>query len=114
MGMALENKAKDDPGRSGDSRSTRDDVASARELLEQAQELAAQIEGLLTKLGQSGSDADTFRVRLARAHTLSLLDQLSELIGPRPSGYGPAVADRGPREDDENATSGVRQAPAWR
>jgi hypothetical protein len=106
-----QSRAKDDR-----LRGPREEVPSARDLLEQAHALAAQVEGLLTEVSHEVSDSDTFRVRLARAHTLSLLDQLAELLGARSSGRGPSV--RGTHashvDDDENAGSGVRQAPAWR
>jgi hypothetical protein len=106
----------DDQAKNPRARAMRDDAPSAKELLEQAHALASEIEGLLTGLSRGVADADTFRVRLARAHTLSLLDQLAELIGTRPSGHGPAIHSCGTldRDDDEGATSGVRQARAWR
>jgi hypothetical protein len=111
MTISFEEQTKNPRGRI-----TREDVPSAKELLEQAHALASEVEGLLTKLSRGVADADTFRVRLARAHTLSLLDQLAELIGTRPSGHGPAVRNCGTldRGDDENAASGVRRANAWR
>ena len=106
----------DDQAKNPRARTVRDDAPSAKELLEQAHALASEIEGLLTGLSRGVADADTFRVRLARAHTLSLLDQLAELIGTRPSGHGPAVRSCGSidLDDDENAASGVRRSPAWR
>ena len=108
-------------------RSSRDEATSAKDVLEQAHALATEIEGLLTSLSHEVADTDTFRVRLARAHTLSLLDQLCELIGTRPSDSmlpaapsvgpsGPAVHGCGaPQYDvEENATSGVRLKHLWR
>ena len=111
MNISSEDQAKHPRGRS-----TRDEVPSPKELLEEAHALASEIEGLLMTLSRGIADVDTFRVRLARAHTLSLLDQLAELIGTRPSGHGPAVRNCGTldRDEDENAASGVRRAPAWR
>jgi hypothetical protein len=50
------------------------------DLLEQARALAAQVDRLLVNAGEKVLPADAFRVRLARAHALSLLDQLSELV----------------------------------
>jgi hypothetical protein len=108
MAMALDNQAEENR-----SRSVRGDLMSAKDLLEQAMGLAAQIEGLLTHLGREVPESDTFRVRLARAHTLSLLDQLSELLGPRPS-HPPIRACAVPEEEDENAASGVRWNPIRR
>ncbi len=109
MSMAFDNQAKDPR-----PRTVRDEALSAKDLLEQAQALAAEVEELLTKVGKV-ADTDAFRVRLARAHTLSLLDQLSELLGDRPSGNGPAVRScAAPMSDDEDAASGVRRAPSWR
>ena len=93
-----------------------DDVVGPSEMLEQAHALASEIEGLLTSVSQEVANSDSFRVRLARAHTLSLLDQLSELIGQRPSSPGPSVRSAAPRDrdNDDQATSGVRRASAWR
>jgi hypothetical protein len=110
MNTSFEDQTKNPRGR------VRDEVPSPKELLEQAHELASEIEGLLTSLSRGIADADTFRVRLARAHTLSLLDQLAELIGSRQSAHGPAARSRGTldRDEDENASSGVRRAPLWR
>ena len=101
MAMALDNQAKENR-----SRSVRADLRSAKDLLEQAQALAAQIEELLTQLGREVPESDTYRVRLARAHTLSLLDQLSDLIAPRPS-RPPMRSCAAPGEED--AASGVRR-----
>jgi hypothetical protein len=80
MSMAFDKQPKNSR-----ARTTRDDAADAHELLEQAQELAVQIETLLARLGQFDGHGDSFRVRLARAHTLSLLDQLTDLMRGRPS-----------------------------
>jgi hypothetical protein len=91
------------------SRSRSQSASAVRETLQEAQELAAQIERLLTSPRCSFAEADAFRVRLARAHTLSLLDQLSELLGPEESGSG---SRRPLRDDDAHAGSGIR--PAWR
>ena len=117
MGMSRDDQAKEEHSR---DRDTDEDSMSTREALERAQELAEQVEDLLTHLGQEVADSDTIRVRLARAHTLSLLDQLSELLGPRSSvarfatSYGPALPTFTFREDDEDTASGVRPLPAWR
>ncbi len=113
MSMAFDKRPKDSR-----ARSTRDDDAtSAKELLEQAQALAMQIEGLLMRFGQEDGHCDAFRVRLARAHTLSLLDQLTDLMGDRPSMMpGPAVRSCAAADtsDEENAASGVRRTSPWR
>jgi hypothetical protein len=105
MGMALEKKMGDDrpPGlRDGEGK-------SAQGLLEQAHRLAGQIEALLQDVGREVTESDNFRVRLARAHTLSLLDQLAELLGARASLPTPGVRNCSPRdEDDGGAASGVR------
>jgi hypothetical protein len=111
MNISFEDQPKNLRGRA-----IREEVPSAKEILEQAHALASEVEGLLTTLSRGVADADTFRVRLARAHTLSLLDQLAELIGTRASGHGPAVRNCSTldRDEDDNAASGVRQANAWR
>src|SRR5262249_11231183 len=85
MNTSFEDQAKNTRGRAA-----RNEVPSSKEILEQAHALASEIEELLMTLSRGIADADTFRVRLARAHTLSLLDQLAELIGSSPSGHGPA------------------------
>ena len=109
MGMALERKTLDDrslnphDGRSGASMKL-----DPKDLLERAHGLAAQIEGLLTRVGHEVAESDSFRVRLARAHTLSLLDQLAELVQPRTSVPPPTVRSCGPRDEDSTAVSGVR------
>ena len=105
MGMALEKKTGDDR-----SRALRDEHGKgAQDLVEQAHRLAGQIEALLQDLGGEVAESDAFRVRLARAHTLSLLDQLADLLGPRSSIPSPSVRNCGPRDDeDDNASSGVR------
>jgi hypothetical protein len=81
--MALHNKANDNR-----PHGLRDEPARAGELLEHARSLAMQIERLLDDLGHQIDSPDSFKVRLARAHTLGLLDQLSELAGPRTSRSG--------------------------
>jgi len=102
--MALEHEMTEGYGRSRSQ-----NAASVRETLEEAKELAAQIERLLTSPRCNFPEGDSFRIRLARAHTLSLLDQLSELLGPEEAAPG---TRRGLRDDDTHATSGIR--PAWR
>jgi hypothetical protein len=84
---------------------------TTRELLEEAQGLAVQIERLLTSPGCQTTDSDTLRIRLARAHTLSLLDQLSELLEPVSTKPGSGL--RAPRDENGDAASGVRRA-SWR
>jgi hypothetical protein len=106
MAMAFDNEAKHDP-----LRALRDETTNVREVLEEAQALATQAEQLLANLSQDRGDANTFRIRLARAHALSLLDQLSELLEARPSGFGPPVRDCAAPIEDEDSISGVRQAP---
>ena len=106
MAMALDDQAKENR-----SRSLRSDSTSSKDLLEQAQALAGQIDELLTHLGRQVSESDAFRVRLARAHTLSLLDQLSDMIAPRPS-HPPMRSCAAP--DEEDAVSGVRKSRVWR
>ena len=81
-------------------------AAALRKTLEEAQELAVQIERLLSNPRADFAEADAFRVRLARAHTLSLLDQLSDLLCPE-SASRQALGD-----DDTHVASGIR--PAWR
>jgi hypothetical protein len=103
MAMAFDNEA----------RHRLDDASDVRGALEEAQALATQAEQLLAKLSQERADSNSFRIRLARAHALSLLDQLSELLEVRSSGYGPAVRDCPAPADDDDAVSGVRQGP-WR
>jgi hypothetical protein len=103
MGMPVEKKVRDN--RSG---GLNDGLTDAKDLLEQAHGLAEQIEGLLTELGHEVAESDNFRVRLARAHTLSLLDQLTELLQPRSSAPPRTVRSCVPHDDDPNAASGVR------
>jgi hypothetical protein len=102
--MAFEHDTTESYGRSRSQ-----GAAAVRETLEEAQQLAAQIERLLTSPRCTFPETDAFRVRLARAHTLSLLDQLSELLGPGESAPG---TRRTVRDEDAHATSGIR--PAWR
>jgi hypothetical protein len=111
MSMSFEKSVEDHA-----ARNVRDDAASPQDRLERAHVLASEIDGLLNAVSHELADTDNFRVRLARAHTLSLLDQLAELIGTRGSADGPTVRSCATRDrtDDENATSGVRRARAWR
>jgi len=112
MSMAFDKQPKDSR-----ARNARDDATSAKELLEQAQALAVQIESLLMRFGESDGHCDAFRVRLARAHALSLLDQLTDLMGDRPSMMpGPAVRSCAAPDtgDEENTASGVRRTTLWR
>jgi hypothetical protein len=73
-------------------------LRSTRALLKQAQDLAVQIERLLETPIREEDEACTFRMRLARAHTLGLLDQLEELVGPAFGRLGPGLADTRPAE----------------
>src|SRR4051794_8418052 len=66
---------------------------SPRALLEEAQDLAVRIENLLESPVHDGDEASAFRLRLARAHTLGLLDQLEELVGPAFGRGGPGLRD---------------------
>ncbi len=84
------------------------DEASLRDVLEQAQGLAVEIERLLTSPRFDYAESDTFRIRLARAHTLSLLDQLSELLGK----HAGSATRRATRDEEGNIVSGIH--PAWR
>jgi hypothetical protein len=86
---------------------------TTREVLEEAQGLAVQIESLLTSPSCQTTDSNTLRIRLARAHTLSLLDQLSELL--EPVSAPPASSVRAPHTEDSDAISGIRRpATSWR
>ncbi|SRR5258708_6376957 len=109
MGTAREDDSKEDR-----VRPVRGGGATTRELLEEAQCLAVQIEHLLTSPRCQTGDSDTLRIRLARAHTLSLLDQLWELLEPVSAKPGSGVRAR--RDDqDGDATSGIRRpATSWR
>ncbi len=107
MAMAQSNKFDEDRLRV--VRETR--PSSTRGELEKAQELALQIEQLLATVGGDVPDSDTFRVRLARAHALSLLDELSVLLRPA---RGPSGAPCAPRETDEDASSTIRPVTSWR
>jgi hypothetical protein len=104
--MAFEHDVKEAYGRSRITSAT--SAPALRETLEEAQDLAVQIERLLSNPRCDFSEADAFRVRLARAHTLSLLDQLSELLGPEESGLRQTLRD----DDAAHVASGIR--PAWR
>jgi hypothetical protein len=108
MGTAREDDVKEDR-----ARAVRGGGPTTRDLLQEAQGLAVQIEQLLTSPGCQTADSDTLRIRLARAHTLSLLDQLSELLEPISAKPGSSV--RAPREEDVDTTSGIRRpATSWR
>ena len=103
MGTAREDDVKEDR-----ARGVRSGTMTTRDLLEEAQGLAVQIERLLTSPGCQTTDSDTLRIRLARAHTLSLLDQLSELL--ETVSAKPSV--RAPRDEDGDTSSGIRLA-SW-
>ncbi|HKQ69207.1 MAG TPA: hypothetical protein VJT73_07705 [Polyangiaceae bacterium] len=84
MAMAREEKRQElERSRADQSgmANAREPVASARAMLEDAQALTLQVERLLAHPSFQSAESDTFRVRLARAHCLSLLDQISELMG---------------------------------
>jgi len=49
-------------------------------MAEQAEVLVVQLVALLTTLGDEVTTSDSFRVRLAKAHALSTLDELSEVL----------------------------------
>jgi hypothetical protein len=83
---------------------------ATREVLAQARALAEQIERLLTSPRCNFAESDGFRVRLARAHTLSLLDQLGELLGPLESVHRLRRAVR----DEEEGTTSEEIRPVWR
>jgi hypothetical protein len=53
-----------------------------RALLERAERLASEIEGLLVRAAEL--EADGYSIRLAEALTRSLIDQLAELRAPAP------------------------------
>jgi hypothetical protein len=106
MAMAFDNEGKHEP-----LLVRRDEATNVRDVLEEAHALATQAEELLANLSQAHGDSNAFRIRLARAHALSLLDQLSDLLEARPSGYGPALRDCPVPIVDDDAVSGVRQAP---
>ena len=108
MGKAREDDVKEDR-----ARVVRGGGMTTRELLEEAQGLAVQIERLLTSPGCQTTDSGTLRIRLARAHTLSLLDQLSELLEPVSAKPGSSV--RAPQGEDGDSASGIRRpATSWR
>src|SRR3954471_16392485 len=85
--MALEDELADRPSH------VQKKPRSTRALLEEAQELAVRIESLLGSPVHDGEEACAFRLRLARAHTLGLLDQLEELVGPAFGRGGPGLRD---------------------
>jgi hypothetical protein len=88
------------------------------EVLEKAHAMAKQIERLLMSPSCHMPSSDTFRIRLARAHALSLLDQLSELVSRRPSDRpsddGARMARCRPGEDADTTVSGVHPASSLR
>ena len=104
MAIAFDNQGKHDA-----LLSIRDRASEVRAALEEAHALATEAEQLLATVSQDRTDSNTFRIRLARAHALSLLDQLSELLEARPSDHGPAVRDC-PAPTGDEAVSGLRQA----
>jgi hypothetical protein len=106
MAMAFDNEAEHDR-----LHARREDATHVRGVLEEARALATQAEYLLATLSRDSTDSSTFRMRLARAHALSLLDQLADLLEARPSGDGPALRGCPAPADDEDAVSAVRQAP---
>ena len=59
---------------------------SFRELIHEIQELAARIKRLLEDPICEKCTSELIRVRMARAHTLSLLDELAGLVDPREHG----------------------------
>jgi len=87
------------------------DSDATRELLEEAHTLAMQIERVLASPSCQMSESEAFRVRLARAHTLSLLDQLAELLAPRLT-RDSSPPQSPPLRDDGDSVSGVRRA-SW-
>jgi hypothetical protein len=105
--MTFKKDAQKDHGRTRPQ-----DVGTMREALEEAVGLAVQIDRLLTSPQCTMAEVDTFRIRLARAHTLSLLDQLSELIGPLESTMRLASRDDDDDDDEGKGASGIRSA--WR
>ena len=52
----------------------------SRDMAERAESLVVQLVGLLTTLGDEVSPSDSFRIRMAKAHALSTLDELSEVL----------------------------------
>ena len=102
----------------GEVENHRSGIADARSALEDALALAVRIEQLLSEAAPRCPENDAFRVRLARAHTLGLVDQLSELTGtrssaapPRPSGIWPSAAELD-GDDEETVRTGARRT--WR
>jgi hypothetical protein len=85
---------------------------SFRELIQETQVLAARIRRLLEDPICEKCTSELIRVRMARAHTLSLLDELAELADPREHGPVKAVA----RNDDktDGAASEVRSTTSSR
>jgi len=60
----------------------------SRDVAERAEVLVVQLVALLTTLGDEVSASDSFRVRLAKAHALSTLDELSEVLRHLPDPPG--------------------------
>jgi hypothetical protein len=70
--------------------------------LEQALALAREAEALLGHVPARANDPELFRIRLARAHALALIDQLAELVGqpavrPVDAPATPVTSSAGPR-----------------
>ena len=88
------------------------DNLSFRELIHETQVLAARIERLLDDPICEECTSELIRIRMARAHTLSLLHELAELVDPRDRGPVKAVA----RQDDktDGAASEVRSSTSSR
>jgi hypothetical protein len=108
MALEREENLPDRPSHESTARST-------RALLKEAQTLAIQIETLLERQVHAADEACVFRLRLARAHALGLLDQLEELVGPAYGRTGPGVQDcrpSKPPESGERSRSGVVTRPS--
>jgi hypothetical protein len=82
-------------------RSTSQENICFRELIRASQVLAARIERLLNDPICEQCPLEPIRVRMARAHTLSLIDELAGLVDPRDRGPAKTAA---PERDE---TDGV-------
>jgi hypothetical protein len=82
------------------SRVRTDGGAGATTPLEEAQSLAVRIDALLENALGQAPEASAFRMRLARAHALGLLDQLGELLSPVSGGVTPGLRSCIPREPE--------------
>lgn len=90
------------------------EVASeASVLLREAQVLAVRVDALLEEALTRSPEPSAYRVRLARAHALGLLDQLANLLTAARGSLASGVLGCGPRHPESGIQAKVlREEPA--